>query len=155
MIDTDRNQGMSNDRVALFIDVDNVLILSQNSGLPFYLSLIIDRVRQQGTIMSSKAYADWTSSLLRPFLGDFRASAVELVQLPTSMAAREHKNTADIQLAVDALEMVFLPGRPRYRCDCRGRPGLRPTGAEVEEIRRLRNGNRRRGRRQRCIDRGV
>ena len=103
---------MSSDRVALFIDVDNVLILSQNSGLPFYLSLIIDRVRQQGTIMSSKAYADWASSLLRPFMGDFRANAIELVQLPTSMAAKEHKNTADIQLAVDALEMVFLPGSP-------------------------------------------
>jgi uncharacterized protein (TIGR00288 family) len=112
MIDIAQSRGASNDRVALFIDVDNVLILSQNSGLPFYLSLIIDRVRQQGTIMSSKAYADWTSSLLRPFLGDFRVSAVELVQLPTSMAAKEHKNTADIQLAVDALEMVFLPGCP-------------------------------------------
>ena len=62
--------------------------------------------------MSSKAYADWTSSLLRPFLRDFRASAIELVQLPTSAASKEHKNTADIQLAVDALEMVFLPVRP-------------------------------------------
>ena len=72
-----------NERVALFIDVDNVLILAQNSGLPFHLHLIIDRVRQQGAIMSSKAYADWTSSLLKPVLSDFRANAIELVQLPT------------------------------------------------------------------------
>ena len=112
MMDTELTNGPSNGRVALFIDVDNVLILSQNSGLPFRLSLIIDRVRQQGTLMSAKAYADWTSSLLQPFLGDFRASAIELVQLPISGASKEHKNTADIQLAVDALEMVFLPGRP-------------------------------------------
>ena len=106
------DRGTVNGRVALFIDVDNVLILAQNSGLPFHLSLIIDRVRQQGTIMSSKAYADWTASLLRPVLGDFRASAIELVQLLTSTASKEHKNTADIQLAVDALEMVFSPVRP-------------------------------------------
>ena len=99
-------------RVALFVDVDNVLILAQNSGLPFHLHLIIDRVRQQGTIMSSKAYADWTASLLRPVLGDFRANAIELVQLPTSTSSKEHKNTADIQLTVDALEMVFSPVRP-------------------------------------------
>ena len=99
-------------RVALFIDVDNVLILAQNSGLPFELSLIIDRARQQGTVMSSKAYADWTANFLRPVLGDFRANAIELVQLPTSNSSREHKNTADIQLTVDALEMVFSPVRP-------------------------------------------
>ncbi len=109
---TDLAGRANGNRVALFIDVDNVLICSQNAGLPFHLSLIIDRVRQQGTIMSSKAYADWTSNLLRPFLGDFRANAIELVELLTSVSSREHKNTADIQLAVDALEMVFLPGRP-------------------------------------------
>ncbi len=100
------------DRVALFIDVDNVLILAQNSGLPFDLTLIIDRVRQLGAIMSSKAYADWTSNLLKPFLRDFRANAIELVQLPVGAASSEHKNTADIQLAVDALEMVFSTVRP-------------------------------------------
>ena len=106
------NREPLNERVALFIDVDNVLILAQNSGLPFHLSLIIDRVRQQGTIMSSKAYADWTASFLRPVLGDFRANAIELVQLPTWHTGRENKNTADIQLAVDALEMALSPVRP-------------------------------------------
>ncbi len=98
--------------VALFIDVDNVLILAQNSGLPFRLSLIIDKVREQGRIMTSKAYADWTANLLRPFHGDFMVNAVELVQLMTSPASKEHKNTADIQLTVDAMEMIFSPVRP-------------------------------------------
>lgn len=99
-------------RVALFIDVDNIMILAQNSGLPFDLSLIIDRARQQGVVMSSRAYADWTANLLRPVLGDFRANAIETVQLMTTGVSQEHKNTADIQLAVDALEMVFSPVRP-------------------------------------------
>ena len=112
MADAMKEQREASNRVALFIDVDNVLILAQSSGLPFNLSLIIDRVRQQGTVMSSKAYADWTASLLKPVLGDFRANAIELVQLLTSASSKEHKNTADIQLAVDALEMVFLPVRP-------------------------------------------
>ncbi len=99
-------------RVALFIDVDNVLIGAQESGLPFNLTLIIDRARQEGAIMSARAYADWTSDLLRPVLGDFRVNAIELIQLSTSLASSEHKNTADIQLAVDAVEMVFSPVRP-------------------------------------------
>ena len=112
MVDDAEARGTVNERVALFIDVDNVLILAQSSGLPFHLSLIIDRVRQQGTIMSAKAYADWTASFLRPVLGDFRANAIELVQLLTSTSSKEHKNTADIQLAVDALEMALSPVRP-------------------------------------------
>ena len=50
--------------------------------------------------------------LLKPVLGDFRDNAIELVELLTSTSSKEHKNTADIQLAVDALEMVFSPVRP-------------------------------------------
>ncbi len=105
------HQGTPN-RVALFIDVDNVYILAQNSGLPFRLSLIIDRVREHGRIMSARAYADWTDNRIEPIRGDFRDNAIELVELLTSRASKEHKNTADIQLAVDALEMVFSPVRP-------------------------------------------
>ena len=99
-------------RVAIFIDVDNLFILAQNSGLPFRLSLIIDRAREHGRIMSSRAYADWTDDRIEPIRGDFRDNAIELVELLTSRASKEHKNTADIQLAVDALEMVFSPVRP-------------------------------------------
>ena len=99
-------------QVALFMDVDNVLILAQNSGLPFRLSLIMDKVREHGRIMTSKAYADWTANLPKPFYGDFRVNAVELVQLMTSPSSKEHKNTADIQLTVDAMEMIFSPVRP-------------------------------------------
>jgi uncharacterized LabA/DUF88 family protein len=106
---------MVDNRVATFIDVDNVLIGAQNSGLPFNLSLIIDRVRQEGIMMSSKAYADWTSNLLKPVLADFRTNAIEQVQLPTSVAnsIKDHKNTADIQLAVDALEMALSSVPPQ------------------------------------------
>ena len=109
---TEQTGGLATNRVAVFIDVDNVLILSRDSILPFRLSLIIDRVRQQGSIMSAKAYADWSSTLLVPYKRDFESSAIEQVQLSTSGVSREHKNTADIQLAVDALEMVFSPVRP-------------------------------------------
>ena len=137
MADFEENRAAASDRVALFIDVDNILILAQSSGLPFHLSLIIDRARQQGTVMSSKAYADWTANLLRPVLGDFRANAIELVQLPTSTASKEHKNTADIQLTVDAFEMVFLPRAPRHHRNRGRRPRLRAPGPEAQEVRRV------------------
>ena len=126
-----------NERVALFIDVDNVLILAQNSGLPFHLDLIIDRVRQQGAIMSSKAYADWTASLLKPVLSDFRANAIELVQLPTWHTGRENKNTADIQLCRGCPgNGVLTRASPHHRNRGR-RPRLCATDPETEEVRRV------------------
>ena len=96
-------------QAALFIDVDNLFISAQNAGLPFSLSLVIDRVRQEGTLMSARAYADWSNPYLRPVLSDFRQQAIEQVHLPTTTpgGAGDVKNTADIQLALDALEMVF------------------------------------------------
>lgn len=96
-------------RVALFIDVDNLFISAQNAGLPFSLDLVIDRVRQEGALMSARAYADWSNQHLRPVLSDFRQQAIEQVHLPTTTpgGAGDVKNTADIQMALDALEMVF------------------------------------------------
>lgn len=96
-------------RVALFIDVDNLFISAQNAGLPFSLDLVIDRVRQEGALMSARAYADWSNQHLRPVLSDFRQQAIEQVHLPTTTpgGAGDVKNTADIQLALDALEMAF------------------------------------------------
>ena len=99
-------------RVAVFIDVDNLVICAQNGGLPFDLSLVTERVRQEGLLMSARAYADWTSNTLRPYISDFRSLAIELVELPTMVSAGQHKNTADIQLAVDALEMALSPFKP-------------------------------------------
>lgn len=111
-----------NNRVALFMDVDNVLICAQNAGLPFNLGWIIDRVKQEGTLMLSKAYADWTRHGLQPFLWDFRSHAIEQVQLATTrpQTPQEAKNTADIQLAVDALELVLSQVPPQIVAICSG-----------------------------------
>lgn len=112
MVDHQENQTSQTDRIALFIDVDNVLILAQNAGLPFELSLIMEKVREKGRIMFAKAYADWTADILQPHHAAFRQNAIELVQLLISKSAKDHKNTADIQLAVDALEMALSDVSP-------------------------------------------
>ena len=61
-----------------------LFISAQNAGLPFSLGLVIDRVRQEGTLMSARAYADWSNQHLRPVLSDFRQQAIEQVHLPTT-----------------------------------------------------------------------
>ncbi|MBM3946760.1 MAG: NYN domain-containing protein, partial [SAR202 cluster bacterium] len=99
----------NSERVAVFIDVENLLISAQNAGLPFNLGYILDRARQEGPLMCVKAYADWNAPLLRPVQPDFRQHAVEQAQLGTF----HEKNTADIQIAVDAVEMALSDVKPK------------------------------------------
>lgn len=97
------------DRVAVFIDAENLVIASDHAGLAFALRPILDRIREEGQLIFARAYADWSNLQLGRCLRDFRQNVVELTQLPTDATG---KNTADINLAVDALEMVLLPSAP-------------------------------------------
>jgi uncharacterized LabA/DUF88 family protein len=100
--------GTSQSRVAIFLDAENLIIEAQKAGLPIEIKLIVDRVREEGLLNYAKAYADWTDSHTLPYTGDFYNNVFELTQLNS----RYGKNTGDIQLVVDALEMALLPGSP-------------------------------------------
>lgn len=93
-------------RVALFIDVDNLWLSTQNAGLPFQLGAVVEGAHEQGTVAFARAYADW--SMNRRLVFEFHRYAIEMIELSTGVG---NKNTADIQLALDALEVV-LGARP-------------------------------------------
>ncbi|NYE19737.1 NYN domain-containing protein [Microbacterium immunditiarum] len=66
---------------------------------------IIDYAASFGTLVLTRAYADWSSSVNADYRSQLVARAVDLVQLfPTAAYA---KNGADIRLAVDAVEDMF------------------------------------------------
>ena len=96
-------------QVALFIDAENILIGALSGGFPRPIAALMDRVREQGFLMSAQAYGDWTRHPCLQFLREFQTNTVEMKQLPTS---ERGKNTADINLAVDAIEMALSPAAP-------------------------------------------
>jgi uncharacterized LabA/DUF88 family protein len=66
---------------------------------------IIDFASSFGTLVLTRAYADWSASINADYRGQLVSRAVDLVQLfPT---AAYTKNGADIRLAVDAVEDMF------------------------------------------------
>jgi len=66
---------------------------------------IIDYAASFGTLVLTRAYADWSSPVNAEYRTQLVARAVDLVQLfPTAAYA---KNGADIRLAVDAVEDMF------------------------------------------------
>jgi hypothetical protein len=93
----------------LFIDAENILVGALSAGFSRPIASLMERVREQGFLMSAEAYGDWTRYPCSQFLREFQLNTVEMTQLPTSAAG---KNTADINLAVDAIEMALSPSAP-------------------------------------------
>src|SRR3954452_5244744 len=113
-------------RVAVYLDFDNIVISrydqvngrsscqrDKTKGLdPDRLAratvdvgAIIDFASSFGTLVLTRAYADWSADLNAAYRGQLVGRAVDLVQL--FPAAAYGKNGADIRLAVDAVEDMF------------------------------------------------
>jgi hypothetical protein len=66
---------------------------------------VLDFASSFGTLVLTRAYADWSAPVNAQYRGQLVSRAVDLVQLfPTAAYA---KNGADIRLAVDAVEDMF------------------------------------------------
>jgi len=120
-------------RVAVYLDFDNIVIswydrvhgrnaygkdrqrIAENPNDPevverlksamIEVGAIIDYASSFGTLVLTRAYADWSSPVNADYRNQLVARAVDLVQL--FPAAAYAKNGADIRLAVDAVEDMF------------------------------------------------
>ena len=75
------------------------------TGRPSTSAPIIDFASSFGTLVLTRAYADWSADMNAGYRGQLVGRAVDLVQL--FPAAAYGKNGADIRLAVDAVEDMF------------------------------------------------
>ncbi len=69
------------------------------------IGAVIDFASSFGTLVLTRAYADWSTPMNADYRGQLVSRAVDLVQL--FPAAAYAKNGADIRLAVDAVEDMF------------------------------------------------
>src|ERR1700752_1865421 len=115
-------------RVAVYFDFDNIVISrydqihgrnsfqrDRTAGFhktpgrlaeaPVDVGAIIDFASSFGTLVLTKAYADWSADVNADYRGQLVGRAVDLVQL--FPAAAYGKNGADIRLAVDTVEDMF------------------------------------------------
>ncbi len=97
------------DTIAVFIDAENLASACPKAGVPFDIDVLLERLREDGTIRCTRAYGDWTREPLSQYISDFHDSTVEMIMLTTNFRG---KNTGDIQLAMDALEMTLVQSPP-------------------------------------------
>ena len=91
-------------KLAVFIDFDNVEIgVKTTLNQSFDIGAVLEAIKERGEVITKVAYGDWKRS------GDHgRAMAQHAVRLVQRvMTPGGDKNGADINLALDALEMAF------------------------------------------------
>ena len=99
----------SNDeqRLAVFIDFDNLAIGAREAKYPkFDIDLMLERLLEKGKIVYKKAYADWSRYL--DYKRPFHENAIELIDIP--QRSYTGKNSADIRLVVDAMDLCYSKG---------------------------------------------
>lgn len=92
------------DRVALFIDHENLAIGARDRGVKLDLSVIMDALSERGRVVVRRAYADW--NLFADDRQNLVGQRIEMIEIP-QRTGMVRKNAADIKLAVDALELAF------------------------------------------------
>ncbi len=90
--------------IAVFIDFDNIEIgVKSTLNEHFDVGIVLDGIKERGEVVTKIAYADWTRA--GEYSRYLTQHAIRLVQ--RNLTPGGDKNGADINLALDALEMVF------------------------------------------------
>jgi uncharacterized protein (TIGR00288 family) len=92
------------ERIALFLDYENLAIGARDRGGPLDVGVIMDALSERGRIVIRRAYADW--NLFASDRQALVAQRIEMIEIP-QRTGMVRKNAADIKLAVDALELAF------------------------------------------------
>ncbi len=94
----------SEERLALFVDHENVAIGARDIGYRFDPAPLLEALAERGRLITRRAYADW--NLFKDDRRGMVDANVELIEIP-QRSDSVRKNAADIQMAVDAMELAL------------------------------------------------
>jgi len=91
-------------KIAVFVDFDNIEIgVKSTLNQSFDIGVVLEAIKERGEVVTKVAYSDWKRA------GDYSRQlsqhAIRMVQ--RNLTPGGDKNGADINLALDALEMAF------------------------------------------------
>ena len=90
--------------MALFCDFENVALGVEDAKYDrFDIGLVLERLLLKGSIVVKKAYCDWAR--YRAFKPAMHQASFELIEIPH--VRQSGKNSADIRLVVDALDLCY------------------------------------------------
>ena len=102
MINQDTNATM-----AVFLDLENIALGAADAHYPpFSIQKVLERLLLKGQIVVKKAYCDFDR--YKAFKRDLHEAAFELIEIPH--VRQSGKNSADIRMVVDALDLCYTKG---------------------------------------------
>ncbi|CAN5583251.1 hypothetical protein BH24ACT26_BH24ACT26_17150 [soil metagenome] len=92
------------DRIALFVDFENLAIGARDRGQDIDMGVIMNALSERGRVVARRAYADW--NLFTEHRQNLLGQRIEMIEIP-QRTGMVRKNAADIKLAVDAIELSW------------------------------------------------
>ncbi len=90
--------------IAVFVDFENLAIGVRDMKYDaFQIQLVLKRLLEKGRIVYKRAYCDWSN--YRDAIREFHAQGITMIDIPQSKASG--KNSADIHMVVDALDLCY------------------------------------------------
>jgi len=90
--------------LAVLIDFENLALgFTEGRKTAFEIHRVLDRLLDKGKVVVKVAYADW--SRFRKYETDLHEAGIELIEIPKR--AMTGKNSADIRLVVDAMDLSY------------------------------------------------
>ena len=90
--------------LAVFCDFENVALgVREAKYAQFDMEKVLERLLLKGSIVVKKAYCDWER--YKEFKNTMHAAAFELIEIPH--VRQSGKNSADIRMVVDALDLCY------------------------------------------------
>ncbi len=97
----------SNATMAVFLDLENIALGAHDANYPrFDIQKVLERLLLKGHIVVKKAYCDFDR--YKAFKRDLHEAAFELIEIPH--LRQSGKNSADIRMVVDALDLCYTKG---------------------------------------------
>ena len=93
--------------MAVFCDFENVALgVREAKYEKFDMEKVLERLLAKGSIVVKKAYCDWDR--YKEFKATMHSAAFELIEIPH--VRQSGKNSADIRMVVDALDLCYTKG---------------------------------------------
>lgn len=97
----------SNATIAVFLDLENIALGVRDAHYPaFDVQRVVERLLLKGQIVVKKAYCDFER--YKEFKRSLHEAAFELIEIPH--LRQSGKNSADIRMVVDALDLCYTKG---------------------------------------------
>jgi len=120
----------SNATMAVFLDLENIALGTHDAHYPpFSIQKVLERLLLKGHIVVKKAYCDFDR--YKAFKRDLHEAAFELIEIPH--VRQSGKNSADIRMVVDALDLCYTKGHVDTFVICSGDSDFSPLVSKLRE----------------------